>query len=59
MPACLYVFDLVGLGGQDLRTLTYLERREHLERLGLPHGPILLPSLSLSEEVGQRIYRCW
>ncbi|MFE3280587.1 hypothetical protein [Nocardia sp. NPDC059239] len=42
VPACLYVFDLLGFGGRDLRTLTYLERRERLERLGLPHGPVLL-----------------
>ncbi|MFJ9371310.1 hypothetical protein ACIRRA_43865 [Nocardia sp. NPDC101769] len=36
------MFDLLGFGGRDLRTLTYLERREHLDRLGLPHGPVLL-----------------
>ncbi|MFE3060799.1 ATP-dependent DNA ligase [Nocardia sp. NPDC059239] len=42
VPACLYVFDLLGFGGRDLRTLTYLDRRERLERLGLPHGPVLL-----------------
>ncbi|MET8430605.1 hypothetical protein [Nocardia sp. NPDC004860] len=41
VPACLYVFDLLGFGGGDLRTLTYLDRREHLERLGLPHGHVL------------------
>ncbi|MGV9668732.1 ATP-dependent DNA ligase [Nocardia niigatensis] len=40
--ACLYVFDLLGFGDRDLRTLTYLQRRERLERLGLPHGPVLL-----------------
>ncbi|MGV9666018.1 ATP-dependent DNA ligase [Nocardia niigatensis] len=42
MPAQLYVFDLLGFAGWDLRGLTYLERRGHLERLALPHGPLLL-----------------
>ncbi|MFE3230122.1 ATP-dependent DNA ligase [Nocardia sp. NPDC059228] len=42
VPVCLYVFDLLGFGGRDLRTLTYLQRRERLERLGLPYGHILL-----------------
>ncbi|WP_433734888.1 ATP-dependent DNA ligase (plasmid) [Nocardia sp. CA-129566] len=42
VPTQMYVFDLLGLDGQDLRPRTYLDRREHLQRLPLPHGPILL-----------------
>ncbi|MFD6356448.1 ATP dependent DNA ligase [Nocardia tengchongensis] len=42
VPVRLYVFDLLGFGTRDLRTQTYLERRERRERLPFPHGPILL-----------------
>ncbi|MFE3758866.1 ATP-dependent DNA ligase [Nocardia tengchongensis] len=42
VPTQMYLFDVLGLDGVDLRPLTYRDRREHLERLPLPHGPILL-----------------
>ncbi|TLG05377.1 hypothetical protein FEK35_19670 [Nocardia cyriacigeorgica] len=55
VPAQMYAFDLLGVDGHDLRDLPYLDRREHLAGLGLPHGPIRISPYYLDVPVSRML----
>ncbi|MCP3979137.1 MAG: DNA ligase D [bacterium] len=40
LPATLFVFDLISLGGHDLRKLPLVRRKEYLRRTVPPAGPL-------------------
>ncbi|WP_229680392.1 non-homologous end-joining DNA ligase [Saccharopolyspora thermophila] len=43
VPVRLYAFDLLHLDGVDLLAEPYVDRRDHLDAVGLEHGPVHVP----------------
>jgi ATP-dependent DNA ligase len=51
-PVSLVAFDLLAVGGEDLRPLPFLDRRRRLEELGLP-APIVLAVQTRDRDVAE------